>query len=314
MEMTELVDILQVLNRTYDDFPELEADHPRAEVANSLLKALNNVADYAMIPLLVDLIVIDSYHSASVKFLLKKIAESGLLSSSLPILRSLGCSKQFDWSTIEPVIETLRQQGHRDAIIQITFKMLQHLNFTDHDDAVDFGDIAGYLLNAKNPLSFDTAYALVKTANSARQCIGRLHAARNSPRSTDLLLAMAGDLRAIPSPQPSNSHPIRAWPSGRMSFDEFLLQWPCEIELSVDLDDEAFIDEAYRAIMLRGPKPEEMDQYLRLLQNGEVSKSWIVEDLLASEELRSLERRLRVILGEQMITAPGRSRYKEMPT
>src|SRR5258707_8467438 len=86
MEIPELVDMLQVLNRTYDDFPELEADHPRVEMVNSLLKALNNVADYAMIPLLVDLIVIDSYHSASVKFLLKKIAESGLLSSSLPIL------------------------------------------------------------------------------------------------------------------------------------------------------------------------------------------------------------------------------------
>ena len=98
-----------------------------------------------------------------------------------------------------------------------------------------------------------------------------------------------------------------------MSFDEFLLQWPCEVELPVELDDAAFIEEAYRAILLRGPDVAEKDQYLRLLQDGVVSKSWIIEDLLASEELRSLERGLRVIWGGQVITEPGSSGEEDMP-
>jgi len=98
-----------------------------------------------------------------------------------------------------------------------------------------------------------------------------------------------------------------------MSFDEFLLQWPCEVELPVQLDDTAFIEEAYRAILLRGPDIGERSQYLRLLQDGVASKSWIIEDLLASEELRSLERRVRVIYGSHIITEPGGSEGQETP-
>ena len=125
---------------------------------------------------------------------------------------------------------------------------------------------------------------------------------------------MAERLRAAaPGAPRSNPHPDMALRSGRLSFDEFLLQWPCEIELPIDLDDAAFIDEAYRAILLRGPDVAEKDQYLRLLQNRVVAKPWIIEDLLASEELRSLERRLRVILGRQMITEPGNSGEEDMP-
>jgi len=125
-------------------------------------------------------------------------------------------------------------------------------------------------------------------------------------------LAMAERLRAVP-PARSHPHPDLAWPSGRMSFDEFLLQWPCEVELPRDLDNATFIEEAYRAILLRGPEIAERNQYLRLLQDGIASKSWIIDDLLASEELRSLERRLRVIWGDQVITEPGSSEEEEMP-
>jgi hypothetical protein len=46
---------------------------------------------------------------------------------------------------------------------------------------------------------------------------------------------------------------------------------------------------------------------LRLLRDGAVSRTWIIEDLLASEELHSLERRLRVISGGRVITEPGGS-------
>jgi hypothetical protein len=56
-----------------------------------------------------------------------------------------------------------------------------------------------------------------------------------------------------------------------------------------------------------------VDQYLRLLHTGIVSKPWIIEDLLASEELRFLERRLRVVWGDHTITEPGRSEAETMP-
>ena len=79
----------------------------------------------------------------------------------------------------------------------------------------------------------------------------------------------------------------------------------CEIELPLDLDDAVFLAETYRAILLRGPQVAETDQYLRLLRDGAVSRTWIIEDLLASEELHYLESRLRLISGGRVITEPG---------
>ena len=38
-----------------------------------------------------------------------------------------------------------------------------------------------------------------------------------------------------------------------------------------------------------------------------------MEDLLASQELHSLERRVRVVYGAQMITEPGTSGQDDMP-
>jgi hypothetical protein len=49
----------------------------------------------------------------------------------------------------------------------------------------------------------------------------------------------------------------------------------------------------------------ESDQYLRLLEDGIVSKYWIIEDLLASREFRSLERSLHVMIGGQPVTGLG---------
>jgi hypothetical protein len=50
-----------------------------------------------------------------------------------------------------------------------------------------------------------------------------------------------------------------------------------------------------------------------LLRNGTLSRLRIIEGLLACEELHSLERRVRVIWGEQVITQPGKSADKEIP-
>jgi hypothetical protein len=122
-----------------------------------------------------------------------------------------------------------------------------------------------------------------------------------------VLLAMAQRLKTVSPPQRRDRHPNLGSPGGSMSFDEFLLQWPCQIELPAELDDAALVEEAYRAILLRAPDTAETGQYLRLLKDGVVSKTWVIEDLLASEELRSLERRLRVIWAGEVITEPGSS-------
>ena len=159
------------------------------------------------------------------------------------------------------------------------------------------------------------AGGLAEVARSARRRLrnGAKVQAGQGSQDREALLAKAEPLRLAPSPAPANPAGGFGWARGRLSFDEFLLQWPCEIELEPEPDDAAFIDEAHRAILLRTAREAERDQYLRLLRDGVVTRTWVIEDLLASAELRSLERRLRVIYEGRVITAPGELGTAKMP-
>jgi hypothetical protein len=309
----ELIDALECLDTAYREFPELELDHPRRELLEAVRSAAANMPDRAAIPLLIYCVALDPSCLRSVEALLGKIFDSDIWPSVLPVLGLLCRSEQLRWSGIRPIVNALRQQGRADAALLLVSAALDRINFAKEHDVSQLGDVLKFLLGDGHQLEIDCC-ALANTARSARHRLSLRPSVRSEQPSRELLLTMAERLRAAaPGAPRSNPHPDMALRSGRLSFDEFLLQWPCEIELPVDLDDAAFIDEAYRAILLRGPNGAEKDQYLRLLQNRVVAKPWIIEDVLASEELRSLERRLRVILGGQMITEPGNSGEEDMP-
>jgi hypothetical protein len=219
--------------------------------------------------------------------------------------------RELRWDAIEPVVGVLRRQGRTDTILEIISAVLDHPTFFDKESAAGLGELLADLLADEHPLEIGRD-GLIEFVHSARHRLKQLPRSRHQAGSREALLAMAERLWASPPPPP-RPHPGRAWPSGRLSFDEFLLQWPCEIEFSADFDDEAFVDEAYRAILLRGSAIAERDQYLKLLRDGAVSREWIIEDLLASQELHSLERHLRVVYGGQVITEPGTSGQDDMP-
>jgi hypothetical protein len=308
-----LIDALKRVDAAYREFPELELDHPRRELLEGVRSAAANLPDRAAIPLLIYCVALDPSCSRSAESLLEKIVGSASSPSVSPVLRLLCRSRQLRWSGIRPIVNALRQQGRADAVLRLLSAVLDCIEFSKEDNISELGDILKFLSGDGHWREIDCR-ALADAARSARRRLSPPALGRNEQRSGRLLLAMTERLRtAVPSAPRSNPHPEIALRSGRLSFDEFLVQWPCEIALPVDLDDAAFIDEAYRAILLRGPKGAEKDQYLRLLQNGVVSKPWIIEDLLASEELRSLDRRLRVIVGGQMITEPGNSGEEDMP-
>lgn len=308
----EMVEVLARLDLAYHDFPELVLDCPREELLEGLRSAARNMPDRAAISLLTYCVAVNPTCS-SVSSLFEKIVESDGWRSLPQTLNLLCRSQEVLWSLVQPIVDGLRQQGRADIILQLFSEVLEFIKFIKREEASDFGDILIYLLSDRHPLAID-ASTLTKAAQSARRRLSRPRFRQNEQESNDKLLAMAEHFRATLSPQRSDPHVNLGWPSGRISFAEFLLQWPCEIELPVDLDDEAFIREAYRAILLREPDLIEMDQYLRLLQCGVVSNTWVIEDLLASPELRSLERRLRVIYGGHMITEPGSFGDEEMPT
>ena len=86
--------------------------------------------------------------------------------------------------------------------------------------------------------------------------------------------------------------PLR--PSGRLSFAEFLLQWPCEVELPTGLPDRAFIDAAYHVILLRAPEDAELWRAIARANSLRFDGEGYWEAMLKAVELTSDS----VLLGE----------------
>jgi len=308
-----LLGAMEHLNRAYQGFPELELDRPRRDLSEVLRSAVNSLPDDLIIPLLIDLVAFDPNSRASVMLLFEKIVESGNWRWLLLTLRSLDPSIKFLWHEFEPVLVIIPPREIKDFNLSVFAEFLKRIDFSEEDEAAgDFGNVLTQWLSDEHPAGINSG-ALAKAVQSSRHPPIEPALDGNRQGSRDGLLAIAQRLRVAPPPQRPNPHPDLFWPSGRMSFDEFLLQWPCEVEFPVGLDDQEFIEQAYQAILLRGPGVAETRQYLMQLQNGVVSKRWIIEDLLGSAEFRSFERRLRVIWEGGVITEPGRPEALEMP-
>jgi len=308
----ELIDALEGLDRAYDEFPELEFDRPRGELLDGLRCAAETMPDRTAIPLLMYCVVAEPCRLSSLSSLFGKITKAGYWSSLSAVLRLLYCP-EFCWRAVEPVVTHLLQQGRHDAVVQLISEVLAGTKFANEASSSAFGDVLKRLLTDQRWLGTKSAL-LAQAVWTAGRRLSRPSPARREPRSRAELLAIAERLRPTLSLARLNPYPDLGWPSSRMSFEEFLLQWPCEVELPLELDETALIEEAYRAILLREPDIAERDQYLKLLRNGIVSKSWIIEDLLASKELRSLERRVRVNWGGRMITESGNSAEEKFPS
>lgn len=276
----ELIDALDRMDQAYREFPELALERPPTGLS-------------FLMTLLLDQVIRAS----------RPISELSSLLGRFPELR---------WEAIEPAVAALRGEGRRDAVLEIISAILDRMSFRDKESAAGFANLLTKLLADAHPLEI-AGGELAELVRKARSRLKRSPARRHRPESRAALLALTERLRVTSPPAPAKPLSGHAWPSGRLSFDEFLLQWPCEIELPADLDDAMLIDVAYQAILLRGPDIAEREQYLRLLRDGAVSREWIIEDLLASAELHSLDRRLRVVYGGRVITDPADPSPADMP-
>jgi hypothetical protein len=309
----ELIDALERLDRAYHQFPELVLDHPRGELLEALQSAAENMPDRTAVPLLIYCLASAPACLSSVNLLVEKVVRSNGWQSVLPILRILSRSREICGDAISALAKFLHEQDRADMILPIISEVLGSLTFASEESTSQFADILTSFLT-EEPRPGGSGCALANVARTARRRVARQARGPNVPGSGADILTMAERLRPTLSAARPNRNVDAAWPSGSMSFDEFLLQWPCEIELPDGLNDPAFIEESYRAILLRPPQPSERDQYLRLMKDGVVTRFSIIEDLLACEECLSLERRLRVVCGGHVITEPGCSGQQDMPT
>jgi hypothetical protein len=310
----ELLNALERLERAYDQFPELELDRPRHALLDSLQSTAENLPDRAAIPLLIYCVAAGRPCSSALGSLVEKIVKSDFQPLLPAVLRSLVRGRLPCWSAIAPVVGLLRQQGRTDTALQLISEVLACTQLATAADVAELGDVLRQLLENRRQPVIDSA-VLARAAVSARARLSHPSSGRGGQASRKALLATAERLRLALSPARLSPHPEPdlAWSSALISFDEFLLQWPCETELPSELNDAEFIEEVYRAILLRGPDITERDQYLRLLEDGIVSKYWIIEDLLTSAELGALERRVRVIYGGKVITGLESSEEEKTP-
>ena len=300
----ELIDALERLDRAYDEFPELELDRPCRAVLEGLQSTAAGLTDRAAIPLLMYCVAAGPPDSSALAVLVAKIIESDFRPLLSAVLRPLCQGREFCWTAIEPILSMLRQRDRPGTGLQLIAQLLGCANAAKDKNASGVGDVLKGLLRDRQPLETDSA-VLARAVGAARRRLRATPLDPSRPASPDALLATAERLRSTLSPTRLGPHPDLGWPSGRLSFDEFLLQWPCKVELPVELNDADFVEAACRAILLREPDITEKNQYLRLLRDGVASKSWIIEDLLASKEFRSLERSLRIIFEGQPVTGPG---------
>ena len=217
-------------------------------------------------------------------------------------------SRQAHWSAIKRVLSQVLREGQGDAIVNGISCVLPHI---DGIDPSELGEMLQPILTDELPARQDSR-ALGKAVLSARRRLTAPAPVAHRQGVGAAVLQLAQRLRGLPPPANRNPYTAAAWGSGYISFSEFLSQFPCEVNIPSELGDRSFVCEAFRAIVLREPHATEIEQYMNLVREG-ISKSWIVQDIFASEEARSLDRRLRVLWNGHVITAPGDWADAQMP-
>ena len=285
----ELIEVVARLSQGYREFPELEILRPRDDLLARLQSAAITAPEGTVGPWLVRLAELEA--GPGLSLLAETIGKSGDLPVILQYLdwRSSWRSADARWLDF---LDILQKQGKANLVLEI---LSEYTHRGDVRDAVELGNIPARLLS--EPVAGDIDHrALAETVQSARRRLGGALPKCDGGATTDAALALAERLRPAVCPRMPARSSEPGWQSGDLAFDEFVLQWPCEVELPDTAADEVFVDDAYQAILLRAPDAGEREQWLRLLERRAVSRVWLIEDLLASEELRLLQRRVQVYL------------------
>ncbi|MBV9825062.1 MAG: DUF4214 domain-containing protein [Alphaproteobacteria bacterium] len=290
-----LLGMLRELEAIYQEFPELHEAHPPQDwLAPVFTAVLVDCAPAQIAALLRTAGGTASPGGVATGGLMLSLARSAAIQQEL--VRSLGASNG--------------QVDERADTVDVVLRLLESIGDVP---AEDLEPVLRPLLNRDFGPDGSRA-AIGPIVQAARARIAPPSGTGGLVSVTvETLMRKAARLRALIPRQPRKSHPALAWPSGRMTFNEFLIQWPCVIQLSPNLDDRLFIEELYRAILLRPPATGEREQYVRLLRRGEISRSWIVEDILSSRETRSLQRHVRVVIGTKVITESEDTAASQIP-
>ena len=126
------------------------------------------------------------------------------------------------------------------------------------------------------------------------------------------LLAMAEHLRVAQGPQRSGDH-HGLMAKRTLVVDEFLMQWPCEVELPVDLDDRTFIEGGVSGDSCSGNRASWKRADISGLCKSDAVSKLDHRKPSGLRKFRSLERRMRVAIWGRVITEAGRPEAETAP-
>ncbi len=296
----EVIRTLQKLECIYRAFPEFESDYAKEQILERLHSAFKTASDHEVFSLLNYVISLKSPNKVFFDCANDFLARNNTL-TWIPL------SFYTDLELCNSVIDRisclfLNHSINKHKLVSTLSEMIELADLDKEVIANRFRDILSFLLRADQS-SESSRFVSLEVALSLKRRLG-LRRPRKTQEVPQRLLDMALRLRgAPPLPQPK-AHLDRAWPSGPMSFDEFLLQWPCEIELPTDGSDERFICETYQALLLREASRSEIEQYCKLLSDDDGRRHSIIEDIMISEEFLSLQWRVRINQGAYVIADP----------
>ncbi len=235
--LDRLIEVYEWVERAYEEFPELEQEFPREDLAEKLRSATHSLADGAAVPLLMLCVALDP-SSASVSGLLEKMSRSPHDQAIVGVVRVLARTRDFTWDEVAPAIEQLRLQRRMDAVLAIISEVLDRLHLAPDRGALEFGNILKRLLiDGDDSGNIDPTF-FAGIAWSARKRLRRPTRRRARGNRDEAALSLAERVSAKLfatrlSPPPPVLPPRLAWPSRRLAFAEFAVQWP---KRSVEVD------------------------------------------------------------------------------
>ena len=304
----EVVNAVTQVRRAYREFPELEAARPRAEIFELLWPVARKAAGDAA-P-----VVIELAQFAPTAFLASLGGETDETGDPLLLqfVKALPLCCRLQTRAMLDVVTDLVKSGRNELALALLSLTLGQSDREPEAAVEHVGVLLVRLLQVPCDDAPESA-ALAKAAQAAIRRFGPPQTRGDERGGRERLLSLAARLTPAVRPRRPSSPGSTSWPSGPLPFDDFLLQWPCEIELPDDLGDGDFLVAAYKAILLRPPLAGEREQWLRLLQRGDIPHLRVIEELLTSPELRAIGRRVRVRWRGRVVIDPDAPETADMP-
>jgi hypothetical protein len=226
-DWSDAAEAIGEVETAYSRFPELEADCPRRELAHNCRVAAGKANEPVGSVLLIIAATLLPSDPALVALLLERLARSGNGKVLFAVVRLICRQRGLSWDELKGAVAGLRAWNATTDIGEIlaeTLSLLPPLSAAAEDE---LGEILASIWAGGAAHDADQA-ALTRAVCDLRRRLKHVgHPPGNEPYPGDLIALAERVAAAISVPRYDN-RPHVAWPSGRLTLSQFLVQWPFE--------------------------------------------------------------------------------------